>query len=140
MRNQANRKPLNRVMKKALTQVGAFLVNHNVVRFEQEWLGVSMIGIISKSMVAGVNMHRNSIKVSCPVKAKCDPLESLLYKACRAFFVRVDLNLKSNIKSFIGKHLKTTSGIPHQINNSQGWYQNVPFGGGVLKPRHNSFI
>ncbi len=51
MRNRDNRKPLNRVMKKALTQVGAFLVNHNAVCFEQEWLGVSMIGIISKSMV-----------------------------------------------------------------------------------------
>jgi S-adenosylmethionine/arginine decarboxylase-like enzyme len=46
MRNRANRKQLNKVMKKALTQVGAFLVNHNAVRFEQEWLGVSMIGII----------------------------------------------------------------------------------------------
>jgi hypothetical protein len=37
-------------MKKALTQVGAFLVNHIAVRFEQEWLGGSMTGIISKSM------------------------------------------------------------------------------------------
>ena len=39
MQNQADSKPLNRVMKKALTQVGAFLVNHNTVRFKQEWLG-----------------------------------------------------------------------------------------------------
>jgi hypothetical protein len=87
-------------------------------------------------MARGVNMHLNSTKVNCPVKAKYNPLESLLYLACRAFIVRDDLNLKSNIKSFIGEHLKTTSGIPHQINNSQGWYQNVPFGGGVLKPRY----
>jgi hypothetical protein len=145
MQNRANRKPLNRVMKKALTQVGAFLVNHNAVRFEQEsvsalkpYQGVSMTGITSKSMVAGVNMHRNSTKVYCPVKSKYNPLESLLYLACRAFFVRVDLNLKSNMKSFTGKHLKTHSGIPHQINNSQGWYQNVPFGGGVLNPRYKA--
>ena len=26
---------------------------------------------------------------------------------------------------------------PHQINNSQGWYQNVLFGGNVPKPRYN---
>jgi hypothetical protein len=58
MQNQADSKPLNRAMKKALTQVGAFLVNHNTVRFEQEsvsalksFQGVSMTGIISKSMV-----------------------------------------------------------------------------------------
>ncbi len=58
MQNQADSKPLNRVMKKALTQVGAFLVNHNTVLFTQEsvsalkpFQGVSMIGIISKSMV-----------------------------------------------------------------------------------------
>ena len=72
-------------------------------------------------MVRGVNMHRNSTKVSCPVKAKCNPLESLLYLACRASIERVDLNLKSNMKIFTGKLLKTTSGIPHQINNRQGW-------------------
>ena len=47
MRNQVDSKRLNQIMKKALTQVGAFLVNHNAVRFEQEWLGVNMIGIIS---------------------------------------------------------------------------------------------
>jgi len=41
MQNRANRKQQNRVMKKALTQVGAFLVNHNTVRFEQEWPGGS---------------------------------------------------------------------------------------------------
>ncbi len=87
-------------------------------------------------MVAGVNMHRNSTKANCPVKLNCNPLESLLYPACRAFFERVDLNLKSNINIFTGKPLKTTSGIPHQINNSQGWCQNVLFGGGVLKPRY----
>ncbi len=96
-----------------------------------------MTGIISKSMARGVNMHRNSTKVNCPVKPKCNPLESLLYIACRVFIERVDLNLKSNMKSFTGKPLKTTSGIPHQINNSQGWYQNVLFGGNVLNPRYN---
>ena len=66
-------------------------------------------------------MHRNSTKVHCPVKLNCNPLESLLYPACKAFFERVDLNLKSNMKIFTGKLLKTTSGIPHQINNRQGW-------------------
>jgi len=140
MQNRAERKRPSQVMKKALTQVGAFLVNHNAVHFEQEWRGgVSMIGIISKSMVVRVNMHRNSTKVNCPVKLNCNPLESLLYLACRAFFERIDLNLKSNMKSFIGEHLKTTSGIPHQINNSQGWYQNVLFGGGVLNPRYKLY-
>jgi len=58
MQNRADSKPLNRVMKKALTQVGVFLVNHNTVRFAQEsvsalksYQGVSMTGIISRSMV-----------------------------------------------------------------------------------------
>ena len=58
MRDRANRKTLNRAMNKALTQVGAFLVNHNTVYFAQEsvsvikpFQGVSMIGIILKSMV-----------------------------------------------------------------------------------------
>jgi hypothetical protein len=82
-------------------------------------------------------MHRNSTKVHCPVKLNRNPLQSLLYLACRAFVVRDDLNLKSNMKIFTGEHLKTHSGIPHQINNSQGWYQNILFGGGVLKPRYN---
>ena len=81
-------------------------------------------------------MHRKSTKVRCPVKSKCNPLETLLYLACRAFIVRVDLNLKSNVKIFTGKPLKTTSGIPYQINNSKEWYQNVLFGGSVLKPRY----
>jgi len=40
MRNRANRKPLSRVMKKALTQVGAFLINHNTIRFTQESVSV----------------------------------------------------------------------------------------------------
>lgn len=121
MQNQADSKPLYRVMKKALTQVGAFLVNHNAVHFKEYLKGVNMTGIISKSMARGVNMHRNSTEVSCPVKPKCNPLESLLYLACRAFIVRDDLNLKSNMKIFTGKPIKTTSGISHQINNSQGW-------------------
>ncbi len=81
-------------------------------------------------------MHRNSTKVNCPVKSKYNPLESLLYMAWRAFVVRVDLNLKSNIKIFTGKHFKSHSGIPHQINNSQKWYHNVLFGGNVLNPRY----
>ncbi len=41
MQNQVDSKSLNRVMKKALTQVGAFLVNHNTVRFEQESVSAS---------------------------------------------------------------------------------------------------
>jgi hypothetical protein len=47
------------------------------------------------------------------------------------------LNRNLQPEIFTGEHLKTHSGIPHQINNSKGWYQNVPFGGGVLKPRYN---
>ena len=73
----------------------------------------------------------------CPVNLRYHPLKVLLRLACRTFLVRVDLNLKSNMKSSIGIHLKMTSGIPHQINNSEGWYQNVPFGGNVPKPRYN---
>ncbi len=46
------------------------------------------------------------------------------------------LNRNLQPEIFTGEHLKTHSGIPHQINNSKGWYQNVPFGGGVLKPRY----
>ena len=83
-------------------------------------------------------MHRNSTKDSCPVKVNCNPLKSLLYLACRASIERVDLNLKSNMKIFTGKPLKTTSGIPHQINNSQEWYQYVLFGGSVLNPRYKN--
>jgi len=49
-------------------------------------------------------MHRNSTKVNCPVKSKCNPLKSRLYQACRAFIVRVDLNLKSNMKIFTESH------------------------------------
>jgi hypothetical protein len=73
----------------------------------------------------------------CPVNLKCHPLKALLHKACRASLVRVDLNLKSNIKISNGITKKHPSVIPHQINNSKGWYQNVLFGGGVLKPRYN---
>jgi len=74
----------------------------------------------------------------CPVNLKCHLLKVLLYMACRAFLVRVDLNLKSNMKNAIGIHQKITSGIPHQINNSEGWYQNVLFSGSVPKPRYNT--
>lgn len=31
----------------------------------------------------------------CPVNLKYDPLKTLVYMACRAFFVRDDLNLKT---------------------------------------------
>ena len=88
-------------------------------------------------MAKGVKMRRNRTKASCPVKVNCNPLKSLLYQACRAFIERDDLNFKSNMKILTGKPLKTTSGIPYQINNSKGWYQNVLFGGGVRKPRYN---
>jgi hypothetical protein len=44
------------------------------------------------------------------------------------------------MKIFTGEHLKTHSGIPHQINNSKGWYQNVLFGGSVLNPRYKVHI
>ena len=73
----------------------------------------------------------------CPVNLQCRPLEVLLYQACRAFFVRDDLNLKSNMKISTGIQLKTTTGIPQQINNSEGWYQNVLFGGSSSKRRYN---
>ena len=69
----------------------------------------------------------------CPVNLKCHPLKVLLYMACRAFLVRDDLNLKSNMKTSIGIRLKMASGIPHQINKSEGWYQNVLFSGSVPK-------
>jgi hypothetical protein len=85
-------------------------------------------------------MHRNSTKDSCPVKVNCNPLKSLLYLACGAFFVRDDLNLESNMKTCTGNPLKTAFCIQLQINNSKGWYQNVLFGGGVLKPRYNSAV
>ena len=73
----------------------------------------------------------------CPVNLKYHPLKVLLCLACRTFLVRVDLNLKSNMKTSIGIHLKITFGIPHQINNLEEWYQNVLFGGNVPKPRYN---
>jgi hypothetical protein len=73
----------------------------------------------------------------CPVNLKYHLLKVLLYMAYRAFLVRVDLNLKSNMKTSIGIRLKMASGIPHQINNSAGWYQKVLFGGKVPKPRYN---
>jgi len=72
----------------------------------------------------------------CPVNLKCHPLKVLLRLACRASLVRVDLNLISNMKTSIGIHLKITSGILHQINDSEGWYQNVLFSGNVPKPRY----
>ena len=49
----------------------------------------------------------------CPVNLECHPLKVLLYLACRAYLVRVDLNLKSNMKTSNGIRLKTTSGILH---------------------------
>ena len=36
MKKLDNKKQLSHLMKKALTQVGAFLVNHKTVRFAQE--------------------------------------------------------------------------------------------------------
>ena len=72
----------------------------------------------------------------CPVNLKCHPLKALLHKACRSSLVCVDLNLKSNIKICTGITKKHPSAIPHQINNSQGWYQNVLFSGKVPKPRY----
>ena len=41
------------------------------------------------------------------------------------------LNQKTQLKIFTGIKEKHPFGIPQQINNSEGWYQNVPFGGNV---------
>jgi len=44
------------------------------------------------------------------------------------------LNQKTQLKIFTGNRKKHPSGIPQQINNSKGGYQNVLFGGTVLNP------
>ena len=41
------------------------------------------------------------------------------------------LNQKTQLKIFTGIRAKHLFGIPQQINNSEKWYQNVPFGGNV---------
>jgi hypothetical protein len=41
------------------------------------------------------------------------------------------LNQKAQLKIFTGISKKHPSGIPQQINNSEGWYQKVPLGGNV---------
>jgi len=41
------------------------------------------------------------------------------------------LNQKTQLKIFTGIRKKHPSGIPQQINNSEGWYQNVSLGGNV---------
>ena len=147
------KKRLSHLMKKALTLVGAFFVKHKTVRFFQE----SMSDLIKEYLYGHHNNNRDQYDRNnlitkkqeinmtqtitlnhCPVNLKCHLLKVLLYQACRAFLVRVDLNLKSNMKTFIGIHQKITSGILHQINNSEGWYQNVLFSGSVPKPRYNS--
>jgi len=46
------------------------------------------------------------------------------------------LNQNLQLLIFLGKTKKHPSGNPQQINNSKGWYRNVPFGGSVLKPRY----
>ena len=65
-------------------------------------------------------MHRNSTKANCPVKLNRNPLKSLLYLACRAFFVRDDLNLESNMKTCTGKPLKTAFCIQLQSTTQKG--------------------
>ena len=71
-----------------------------------------------------------SLTKKLSVNLKYHPLKVLLQKAYRAYLVRADLNLKSNMKISTRITKKHPAVIPHQINNSQGWYQNV------LKPRY----
>ena len=72
----------------------------------------------------------------CPINLQCHSLKVLLHRTLRAYLVRADLDLKSNMKISIGILLKLRSGITQQINNSEGWYQNVLFGGSIPKPRY----
>jgi hypothetical protein len=64
MRNRADWKQLNQVMKKALTHVGAFLVNHKTVRFAQESVSEFLKNAVRNGQeslsVLGKNMHRGS--------------------------------------------------------------------------------
>lgn len=123
MKQRNDKNQLSNVMKKALTQVGAFFVKQKTVYFAQESQSV-----LRQESLSGISRNQ------CPVNLQCRPLKGLLNQACRAFLVRADLNLKSNMKTSIGIQLKIASGILHQINNSEGWYQNVLFGGKVPKP------
>jgi hypothetical protein len=107
MKELDKKKQLSYLMNKALTQVGALFVKHKTVRFTEE-------------LMSGYLWYRF--------------LKVLMHRTCRAYLVRADMDLKSNMKISIGIHQKIASGTPHQINNSEGWYQNVLFGGGVPKP------
>jgi hypothetical protein len=44
-------------------------------------------------------------------------------------------NQNLQLEISIGLMKKHPSGDPHQINNTEGWYQNVQFGGNLLDPR-----
>ncbi len=149
MKKLDNKKRLSHLMNKALTQVGAFFVKHKTVRFAQESQSVLKQERLEYQYRRNRGQHdRNELITNkqegnmlqiitlnhCPVNLQCHPLKVLLHLVCRAFFVRDDLNLKSNMKTFIGIRLKITSGILHQINNSEEWYQNVLFSGNVPKP------
>ena len=54
-----------------------------------------MVATSTKSTNKGVNMLRIRPQQKCPVNLKRNPLKTLVYLICRAFFVRDDLNLKT---------------------------------------------
>ena len=121
----ADRGSLTPGKNKALTQVGAFLVIRQTgVRFGQESLsgmkenmeGVSFAGIKPKMVATstistnkGVNMLRIKPHQRCPVNLKYNPRKTLVYMACRAFFVRDDLNLKTAHKIHHRNNRKSTA-------------------------------
>ena len=133
MHRQADRGSLTPGKNKALTQVGAFLViRQSNVRFGQESLsgmkenmeGVSFAGIkpkmvatSSKSTNKEVNLLRIIPHQRCPVNLKHNPLKTLVYMACRAFFVRDDLNLKTAHKIHHRNIRKSTALDP--VSNQQ---------------------
>jgi hypothetical protein len=86
--------------------------------------GVSFAGIEARIMATstistnkGVNMLRIILQKRCPVNLKCNPLKPLVYMACRAFFVRDDLNLKTAHKIHHRNIRKSTTLDP--VSNQQ---------------------
>ena len=71
------------------------------------------------------------LKNHCPVDVQDHPLKAVQYMACRNLGMCTVLNLKSNMKNSTEILQKSRSGISHKINNSEGWYQNVLFGGNI---------
>ena len=55
----------------------------------------------------------------CPVNLKYNPLKTLVYMACRAFFVRDDLNLKTAQKTHNRNTRKSTALDPASNQQSR---------------------